>query len=173
MATNKYLNKIDALLHPTFKDKTKSLREEQANMSLDISDRNVPYVMYSFDKIPTNLKSGILQPYFRQNKASILSMCDYFIFCFENGKLYVLLVELKHGKDNVTKQLYAGRCFAKYIVDTLNRVEKINLTPHIRLISIRNKNICKKGLQMKPVKYDKDNFCTFEGNSFQLLEFLK
>lgn len=173
MATNKYLNKIDALLHPAFKDKTKSLQEKQANMTLDIVDWNVPYIMYSFDKMPANLNRGVLQPYFRQNKSSILSMCDYFIFCFENGKLYVLLVELKHGKDNVTKQLCAGRCFAKYIVDTLNRVEKINITPQLRLISIRNKNICKKGQQMKPVKYDKDNFCTFEGGSFQLREFLK
>lgn len=170
MAAKNYLSKIDDLLNPAFKDKTKSLQEKQANMTLNIEDCNVSYLMYSFDK--KNINSGVLQPYFRQNKPSVLSMCDYFIFCFENGKLYVLLVELKHGKDNVTKQLFAGRCFARYIVDTLNRVEKINITPQLRLISIRNKNICKKGMKMKSVKYDKDNFCTFEGGKFYLREFL-
>ena len=34
------------------------------------------------------------------------------------GKMYVLLVELKKGKEKVTDQLAAGECFAKFIVDT-------------------------------------------------------
>lgn len=32
------------------------------------------------------------------------------------GKMYVLLVELKKGKEKVTDQLAAGECFAKFIV---------------------------------------------------------
>lgn len=48
------------------------------------------------------------------------------------GKMYVLLVELKKGKEKVTDQLAAGECFAKFIVDTLNRVEGKNYSPVIR-----------------------------------------
>ena len=78
MAAKNYLSKIDDLLNPAFKDKTKSLQEKQANMTLNIEDCNVSYLIYSFDK--KNINSGVLQPYFRQNKQSVLSMCDSVFF---------------------------------------------------------------------------------------------
>ena len=59
-------------------------------------------------------------------------------------------------------QLKAGKCFAQFIISTLNRVEKLNIKPEIRLISIRNNNIVRKGAShCKDVEYDKDYFHIF------------
>ena len=70
-------------------------------------------------------------------------------------------------------QLKAGKCFAQFIISTLNRVEQLDIKPEIRLISIRNNNIARKGsLRCKEIEYDKDNFHTFHGKNFFIKEFL-
>ena len=85
----------------------------------------------------------------------------------------MLLIELKQGEEQVTRQLEAGNLFVTYLVNTLNRVEKMNIKPVIRKISIRDYHITKKGTSMKSVAYDSNSFCTFEGSVFHLQEFLK
>ena len=144
-------------------------------MSLDINDYGRKYLLYSFDKIVKPAKGGKaidLQPYLAAN-AGVKSMCDYFLFCWERGTLYVLLIELKQGEDQVTHQLDAGRVFTSYLINTLNRVEKLSITPVIRKISVRDSHILRKGTSMKSVEYNADSFCTFDGSVFHLLEFLK
>lgn len=174
MATINILGKVESLISDSYREKAGKLRESQANMLLDIANHGRRYLLYQFDKI-VNSKGGKaidLQPYFKANE-SVKSMCDYFLFCWENGKLFVLLIELKRGKDKVTTQLYAGEIFAHYLINTLNRVEKTTYKPEVRFVSVRDSHIVKKGTSMKPVEYNKDFFCTFEGCSFQLPEFLK
>ena len=144
-------------------------------MSLNITDFKRKYLLYSFDKVVKTTKGNKaidLQPYFSSNEG-VKKMCDYFLFCWEEGKLYVLLIELKQGGEQVTKQLDAGKVFATFIVSTLNRVEKLNIKPVIRKISVRDSHILRKGTSMKSVVYDKDSFCTFDGSVFVLPEFLK
>lgn len=175
MATKSFLSKIDTLLKAAYKEPLGRLEESQVEMSLEINDFGRKYLLYSFDKIVKSAKGGKaidLQPYFESNEG-VKSMCDYFLFCWEHGKLYVLLIELKQGDEQVTRQLAAGNVFATYIVSTLNRVEKINIKPVIRKVSIRDSHILRKGTSMKSVVYDKDSFCTFDGSVFVLPEFLK
>lgn len=58
------------------------------------------------------------------------------------------------------------------MISTLSKVEKLNIKPEIRLISIRNNNIVRKGAShCKDVEYDKDCFYTFHGNNFFIKEF--
>lgn len=175
MATNNLLSKVNSLLSDDYKEKQGRLEEVQIEMSLEINDHGKPYLLYSFDKVVKKSKrekSIDLQPFFKSN-AGVKSMCDYFLFCYERGKLYVLLIELKQGEEQVTSQLAAGKLFATYLVNTLNRVEKLNYKPEIRKISVRDYHIARKGTAMKPVDYNQDSFCTFEGSVFHLPEFLK
>ena len=119
------------------------------------------------------IKNGnVLFPFLNQGK-KMQSMCDYILFCSNNNKLYILLIELKKGKEQVTNQLEAGKNLSQFIISTLNRVNSLKINPQIRLISIRNKNIIRKGKTNCEVKYDKNSFCTFEGNKFVIKEFLK
>lgn len=175
MATRNNLSKVESLISDSYREKEGRLKEPQAKMLLDITDYGRPYLLYQFDKIIKPTKGGKaidLQPYFKANEG-VKSMCDYFLFCWEKGKLFVLLIELKRGTEKVTTQLAAGKNFAQYLVNTLNRVENTSYTAEVRMIAIRDIHIARKGTSMKPVVYNKDSFCTFEGYSFQLPEFLK
>lgn len=175
MATNNLLCKVDSLLADAYKERQRRLEETQIDMSLDINDYGKDYLLYSFDKVVKRAKgekSIDLQPYFKSSEG-VKSMCDYFLFCWERGKLYVLLIELKQGKEQVRRQLDAGNLFATYLINTLNRVENMKIKPEIRKISIRDYHIAKKGTSMKSVVYDSNSFCTFDGSAFHLPEFLK
>lgn len=164
---NNILIELDNLLVTDFKNTDKSLKELQrdVSMSIPIDNGGVNFTSYSFD-------TGKLFPFLKTEK-SIQSMCDYILFCSNNNKLYVLLIELKKGKKIVTNQLHAGKNLSQFIISTLNRVNNLNIEPQIRSISIRNKNITKKGRTNCEVKYDDNNFCNFSGNTFVIKEFLK
>lgn len=166
---NNIITELDNLLVSNFKNSNKNLDEPQEEMSIPIDSKGVAFSSYSFDKI----KNGnVLFPFLNQGK-KMQSMCDYILFCSNNNKLYILLIELKKGKEQVTNQLEAGKNLSQFIISTLNRVNNLKINPQIRLISIRNKNIIRKGKTNCEVKYDKNSFCTFEGNKFVIKEFLK
>lgn len=162
---NNVLSLLDSLLVSSFKKGEKVLKEEQAGMSIPIEDKGVVFSLYSFDKID-------IFPFFNKIIGAH-SMCDYILFCKNNNQLYILLIELKHGKDGVMNQINAGMNFSKFIISTLNRVNDLKIEPQIRSIAIRNKNISKKGRTNCEVKYNENNFCTFGGNTFVIKEFLK
>lgn len=175
---NNILQHVENLLSADYANKKNKdyLLEKEAGMNVPIEPDALTYLSYTFDRKYTreeDPKAKGLFPFFQKNKG-VHIMCDYMLFSFYDNKLFILLVELKHGKDNTREQLNAGICFAKFIIHTLNRVEKLNLVPEIRQITIRNKHIIKKRTtRINDVEYDKDNFCTFEGGKFYLKEFLK
>lgn len=164
--------KLCSLLTPEFRNQRNCLEEPQENMSIPIIDDGVNFLSYSYDKTIKGKTKDIF-PFLSKNKG-VHSMCDYILFCKEKNKLFILLIELKKGNNEVMTQLKAGKCLAQFIVSTLNRVEKLQIIPEIRLISIRNNNIARKGAsRCKGVKYDKDNFFTFQGKNFFIKEFLQ
>lgn len=170
---NKILAKTCSLLTNDYRNNDNKLDEPVAGMSVPIENGSLSYLSYSFDKsLPAKLYPKGLYPFLVKNKG-VHSMCDYMLFCVQNNKLFILLVELKHGSESVMNQLNAGKCLAKFIVDTLNRVEDMSIHAEIRLISIRNSHIINKRVtKIREVEYV-DGFYTFEGSRFYLKEFLK
>lgn len=168
---NKLLH-ISNVLDDFFKEETISkLVEIQENMSIDFISEKQKYLSFSFDKrLPANEFPKGLFPFFNRGQAGVCSFCDYVIFTERAGQLFILLIELKKGKDNVTKQLNAGHCFAEFVINTLNRVYNSNITPQIRKISIRERHIKPKQKQ-KEIIYD-NNFCTFSDSKFWLKKYL-
>ena len=149
-------------------------KNNQVKMTVPIVVGNVQYVLCSFD-IQWEKGSVGLFPFFTK-KENNHKICDYIMFCEknQNKEMYILLIELKKGKEKVTDQLAAGECFAKFIVDTLNRVKGKNYTPVIRKIAIRDKHLrLKPTTQMKNVEYDESGFYTFKGSRFYVEQFLK
>lgn len=171
---NRVLAMVCSLLTPDYRNNNSKLEERVVGMSVPIYSDSLTYLSYSFDKeLPVKYYPKGLYPFLMKNK-DVHSMCDYMLFCYYNNKLYVLLVELKRGKKNVKTQLNAGKCLAKFIVDTLNRIEKISVSAEIRLISIRNNHIInKRPTKIREIEYDNEKFCTFGGCYFHLKEFLK
>jgi len=168
------LDKISNVLDPHFKetDITK-LKEVKEDMEIIFVSGNQRFLSFSYDKeLTRNEFPKGLFPFFNKGEALVNSFCDYVIFSEKEGDLYVLLIELKKGNNNVTKQLSAGKCFTEYIISTVNRVYDLNITPKIRLISIRDRHIKPKQMQ-KEINYDENNFHTFCSSKFWLKSYLK
>ena len=166
------LELISNILEDFFKeDNITKLQEIQENMVVEFENENKKYLSFSFDKqLPAKDFPKGLFPFFNRGVAKVTSFCDYVIFSENKRELYILLIELKKGDNNVTKQLKAGKCFAEYIISTLNRVYDINVVPQIREISIRKRNI-KPKQQQKRISYE-NNFHTFCDNKFRLKKYL-
>lgn len=167
------LVQISNILDDFFKeDKITKLQELQENMEIEFISDNKRYLSFSFDKqLPTKDYPKGLFPFFNRGEAKVTSFCDYIIFSEHNNNLFILLIELKKGENNVTKQLNAGKCFAQYIISTLNRVYDFNIVPEIRQISIRQRHIKPKQKQ-KEIEYQND-FHTFCNSKFWLKKYLK
>jgi len=168
-------NKIELIsnvLDDFFKEENISeLKENQENMSVELVRDNLRFLSFSFDKtLPKNDFPKGLFPFFNRGEPKVCSFCDYVIFTEYNGKLFILLIELKKGKDNVMKQLNAAQCFSEYLISTINRVYGTSLKPEIRKISIRERHIKPKQKQ-KDIEYI-ENFHTFENSKFWLKKYL-
>lgn len=164
---------LQNLLAESFFCKNDKFEEKNAQVKMEIPIRadNIRHLLYSFDKKWGKGEIGLF-PFFAKNSGNHI-MCDYILFCERNNKMYVLLVELKRGRKSVTPQLNAGECFAKFIIDALNRVEDKNYMPVFRKIAIRNSHIKPKPTtKIKSVSYDEKGFCNFEGHTFYLAEYL-
>lgn len=167
------LDRLSNILDDFFKEEIVSkLQEPKENMIVDFVSENKRFLSFSYDKqlLQKDFPKGLF-PFFNRGTGKVTSFCDYIIFTEKSGVLYVLLIELKLGKDNVTKQLEAGKCFAEYVIATLNRVYDQNVKPEIRRISIRKRNI-KPKMQKKKIEYEND-FHTFCDNKFWLKKYLE
>lgn len=165
---------LQDLIQKQFFTKGNSFSEvnDGVDMNIPIKASGLKYSMLSFD-VPIKKGEVGLFPYFKK-KEGVCKMCDYVIFCEHHHCLYVLLVELKKGSEQVMPQLIAGECLARFIVSTLNRVEKKGYTAIFRKIAVRNIHLRRKPTtQVCDVTYDSKGFCTFKGSSFYLQEFLK
>ncbi|UXD71383.1 hypothetical protein MUK51_08820 [Sphingobacterium faecium] len=173
MKTNSILEKISTILDNFFKeDSITKLQELTEGMVIDFVCDKKSYLSFSFDKqLPANDFPKGLFPFFNRGEAKVTSFCDYIIFTEEKNKLFILLIELKKGRSNTTKQLEAGKCFSEFLVATLNRVYGVNINPEIRKISVRETHVKPKQKQ-KPIKYNSDGFHTFCNSKFWLKKYL-
>jgi hypothetical protein len=153
-------------------DEITVLKEDQANMKIDFVSDKQKFLSFTFDRKlkKTDFPKGFFT-FFNRGEAKVTSFCDYIIFSERDKNLFILLIELKKGNDNVTEQLFAGKCFAEYVISTVNRVYNMNINPEYRLISIRQRHIKPKQKQ-KEIEYI-NNFHTFCSSKFWLKSYLK
>lgn len=166
---NAHLQLLNSLiLNDYYVINQKKIEESSAAMEVPIQPDGVQYILYSFDwNYAKNMTVSRLFPFFNTIQ-SAQSMCDYCLFGVYNKNLFVLLIELKKGDDKVMTQLKAGETFAKFVVDSVNRIYNKNLKPIYRFISVRDKNLTKMTTRMENVSYDKNNLYTFEGHTLNL-----
>lgn len=169
---------ISNILDDFFKNNTTTaLEEKQAGMSVAFIAENQKFLSFKLDKDldKKEFPRGIF-PFFKSKdkEKKVCSFCDYIIFSELRGTLYILLIELKKGKEKVTEQLEAGKYFVEFVISTVNRVYKQNISAEIRKISIREYKMRKDKpkQKQKSIRYDGNNFHTFEDSKFYLKKYL-
>ena len=169
---------ISNILDDFFRNNTTTaLNEKQAGMSVDFIAENQKFLSYKIDKKldKKEFPRGIF-PFFKSKdrEKKVCSFCDYIIFSELKGTLFILLIELKKGEGKVTEQLEAGKCFVEFVMSTVNRVYEQNISAEIRKISIREYKMRKDKpkQKQKSIRYDGDNFHTFEDSKFYLKKYL-
>lgn len=165
------LKLIDNILHSDFIATNSKLEEPEVSMSIDVDKRGCNAVLYKFDKKLGKDYKGGLFPFFAKNKG-VCKNCDYIIFAERKSKLTVLVIELKKGKQQTFPQLKAAECFVKYIIDTLNRINDMNLEVEIRKVSIHEIKLKKRSTKPKEIFFDDLNHCVFRNNKFYIASFL-
>ena len=165
------LKLINNILHSDFVAPNLKLEEPAASMSIDVDKRGCNAVLYKFDKLLGRDYKGGLFPFFAKNKG-VCKSCDYIIFAEQNSKITVLVVELKKGSQQTFPQLKAAECFVKYIIDTLNRINGMNLEVEIKKVSIHEIRLKKRSTKPKEIVFDQMNHCIFQNNKFYISSFL-
>lgn len=166
------LDDINNVLHEDFKTKSTYLEEASASMKIEIDKRGCKSLFYKLDKqLPREYKGGLF-PFFAKNEG-VCKVCDYLIFAEKDNNFFVLIVELKKGRQQTMPQLKAGECFANYIIATMDRVTKRTSNVIIRKISVREFKISKKKTTQKKVEYDENRHCELKSNKFYIAHFLK
>lgn len=163
----KILNDIGYILHDNFKCKKNYFEEEDAKMQLPIKTEGCQFILYKFDKQLGKEYKGGLFPFFAKNKG-VCKISDYILFAERENTLYVLVIEMKRGDEQTLPQLKAALAFAKYIIETVNRVKGTHYKPEIRLISIHDYKIRKKKTKENGVKYDKFNHYDVRSANFNV-----
>jgi len=170
------IDNISNVLDPFFKPEgLTKLEEGQAGMKVELISDGQKFLTLRFDgNLPRKDFPKGMFPFFNRGEPKVTKLCDYILFTEKDRILFVLLIELKKGHDNVTDQLQAGKCFVDYVISTVNRVFETHIEPEIRYISIRKRHIKPKPKQkQKDVEYDQNNFHTFGSNKFWLKSYLK
>lgn len=136
---------------------------------------NTSYLLYRFDREPSN--SLFPFPYFKLTdemgkRLGVAKTCDYVMFVEKKeDKNYILLFELKLGKDDPKPQLEQMKYFVEFIQNRAARAG-IDITADIRKIGITNlaeKQGTRAGGQNVGA-YDADGFLQLCNDKFLFLK---
>lgn len=166
------LDHISSVLHNDFLSNERSaLEEKSAKMKININSSGCRFILYKYDKDLKRDYKGGLFPFFAKIK-NVCCICDYILFAEFKNKLFVLIIELKKGKEPTLPQLKAAKNFVDYIINTINRVNGISIEPEIRLISIHEYKMPKRSIKDRGISYDDDRHCQFNQSIFEIRKFL-
>lgn len=128
------------------------------------------YLLYRFDIEPGD--SQFPFPYFNLKDATgiklgVSKVCDYVLFVERNDQNYIILLELKKGKDDPKPQLQQMRYFVEFIQQRA-KFAGIEIDAQIRMIGISDE-IMKEYTKMGARVVYEDNFAQLYNGQFLLL----
>ena len=124
-----WLEDIDYVLNPDFFDTTNELVEESAGMRIQIIKSGCKSLLFKLDKqLGREFRGGIF-PFFNSGNQNVCKVCDYILFAEKNNQIFVLIIELKRGRNATLPQLKAGECFVDFIASTVNTTQSAGVFP--------------------------------------------
>lgn len=111
---------MTSVINAKFKVKDLDVLEEPKVMTIKVNGRprDASLTLYRFDPNKENIF-----PFFERDM-ELRSICDYVLLADYNEVLYVLLIELKKGKEPAERQLNATEELILYIISSALRVKQ-------------------------------------------------
>lgn len=136
----------------------KILTEGKAKHRAKICDKNCDsYIVYRYDQEEMD---ELFFPFFNKSHndgdtivdnpvpTDLLRFCDYIIIAERNNRLYVILIEMKSGRNaEARKQIDASNAFMQYIKESAKRIAKSNA-----YYDFDANNIVERSIILKPEK---------------------
>lgn len=128
----------------------------------------IKYILFRLD--PDKVKPF---PYFNTD-SGLSKICDYIMFVQKKNTLYILLIELKLGSDGAYKQLKSSEEFAKFIINSGNRIG-LTFTDdlHFRKVKISEIALSRPKTANEICKKDQNEIIHYNHKSnFKIMEIL-
>lgn len=179
-----FLERVKLILNDAYKASDQTKIEETNNdiegkafsMSRSFkTNKNSHYLLYRFDFAPGDKQYPF--PYFNLTDTNglglgVAKVCDYALFVENEDQTYIILLELKKGKDDPRPQLQQMRFFIEFIQQRA-KFSGIDIDAEIRMVGISNE-IPKDYTKMGPRVYYENNFAQlYDGLYLVLSELAK
>lgn len=179
-----FLERVELILQDTYKapDQTKVEETNTDGEGREFTmirsfktNKNYKYLLYRFDFKPGDANYPF--PYFNRKDANgiklgVAKVCDYALFVERDEQAYIILLELKKGKDDPKPQLQQMRYFVEFIQQRA-KYAGIEIDAQIRMVGISDE-VMKEYTRMGPkIKYENDFAQLYNGQFLLLSELAK
>ncbi len=153
------LNCIKEAIHPSCEitGLERKVLEEPNVMKIYIKSK-WQYLIYNFE----NIKNGDIYPFFN-NINGLKIIADYVIISQKKEELYIIIIELKKGRKNPKKQIFATKRLMEFILKRIEDITKQKFAIKYRFIGV-SKITCKTTNKI----YNKNNYTDFSGTTLNL-----
>lgn len=163
---------MTSVINAKFKVENLDVLEEPKVMTIKVQGclREASLTLYRFDP-----NKEVIFPFFGREKG-LSRICDYVLLADYDDDLYVLLIELKHGKVEAKEQLNATECLISYIITSALRIKReIDRDKiHIRKIRISE---CRRQYTRKTkvgdLEYDENSYLDYPWDALHIRALLK
>ena len=141
------------------------------------AQEGMPYLLYRFDRKTDDSLFPV--PYFRLkdeegNRTGMAKTCDYVLFAEFGDENYIVLIELKKGKEDPTPQLTQMRYFVEFIQKRAHYAGIEIDNAKVRMVGITD-GVAKERTKMSrnAISYENDFAQLYDGDYVWLKDLLK
>lgn len=139
------------------------------------ANRNYKYLLYRFDFKPGDPNYPF--PYFNREDANgkkigVAKVCDYALFVERDKQSYIILLELKRGKEDPKPQLQQMRYFVEFIQQRA-KFAGIEIDAQVRMVGISDVVMKEYTRMGSKIKYEDDFAQLYTGEFLLLSELAK
>ena len=163
-----FLDRVELILKPDYKPEDQQIMVEEntdGNGDMFTMKRIIKpfeesaYLLYRFDQQPGSDLFPF--PYFNLRDKNgtglgVAKACDYVLFAEKDDEKFIVLIELKKGKEDPIPQLEQMKYFVEFIQNRANRAG-IELDANIRMVGISDE-IHRHGTRYRDLSYDENDF---------------
>ena len=151
------------------------IREEKENMERSLMKGRIEDEDIAIYRLDQNGNSSDMFPYLKGDSnihglKGMKRICDFVIFVLHGGELFVLLIEMKKGKDSPFEQLQVTEPFIDFIFNRAKLLKYWNSNYKVRKIGITDCAEKRTTSDRGEIVYDENNYVKLYANKRIYLE---